>query len=251
MTANTKQNSEAPIQSRDQFAKSYKEARAMLHAQHRDHNPIQFKKKHIKQYEHEFELLTHADPSMRVLEIGCGKGQFLKFLDHKNYRRTVGIDFDKQLAPLLDQISSAEIFFDNVLQLINSGQLTGPFDRIVMFDVAEHIEFDELVTLLKTLQNLLSDNGNILMRVPNVTSPWGLDIFFSSFDHITPLSPGRLNQLAAITGYHCLGIYPQPIIPLGRRIKSWVLNKTLDFLLASPPDIWTANCLAVYTLKKI
>lgn len=240
----------ASKQSQDQFARAYKDARAELHARHRDHDPAPFKKKHIKQFSREFELLTGADPSMHVLEIGCGKGQFLRFLEHKKYVRIVGIDFDDQLAPLLEEINPAEIFFDDVLKLIQSGKLSGPFDRIVLFDVAEHIEFDELVKLLKSLRSLLTDNGKILMRVPNVTSPWGLDIFFSSFDHITPLSPGRLDQLAAITGYHCDGVYAQPIIPMGRRVKSWILNRTLEFFLASPPEIWTANCLAVYTPEK-
>lgn len=221
--------------------------RTAFYKSHRDRSATELKNKHIAQYDHEFETLTASDAAMSVLEIGCGSGNFLRYLRHKNYKSFVGVDMDDQLADALSDLSDAEIYLDDVSETLETHLSGRTFDRIVLFDVLEHIDLPMLRELMKTLHSHIAPGGKVLIRVPNVESPWGLKMQFGTFDHVTPLGPGRLAELAIMTDWHCERCFPQPPMNPIRRTKEALANGILSFLLSYKPDIWTANVLAVFS----
>ena len=223
--------------------------RAVFYKSHRERSAITFKNKHRKQYDREFTDLTHADASMSVLEIGCGTGLFLRYLEACEYREIVGLDMDENLAGALEDLTRSEIHLDDVTSVLKNQLVNRKFDRIVMLDVAEHLQLDVLVELMTLLGTHINPNGRLLLRVPNVESPWGLKMFFGSFDHITPLSSGRMHELGKMTGWSCLGVSPQEPGRIFRRLKERLINKILGAMLSYHPDIWTANLMAVYAKK--
>lgn len=221
--------------------------RAAFYQSHRDRSATRFKKKHRIQYDREFTDLTDASPSMAVLEIGCGTGLFLRYLEAREYREIVGIDMDENLAEALADVKRSEIYFGDVTAVLKN-QLAGrKFDRIVMLDVAEHLQLDVLVSLMKRLRDHINKDGRLLLRVPNIESPWGLKMFYGSFDHVTPLGPGRMYELGVMTDWSCEGVFPQKPHRISRRLKEGLLNGLMGAFLSYHPDIWTANLLAVYT----
>ncbi len=222
------------------------EQRAAFYKSHRERSATTFKKKHRLQYDREFAELTGASPSMSVLEIGCGTGLFLRYLEACGYREIVGVDMDENLADALGDLKRSEIHFDDVMSVLKNKLANRKFDRIVLLDVAEHLQLDVLVELMKLLGSHINHNGRLLLRVPNVESPWGLRFFFGSFDHVTPLGPGRMFELGVMTGWSCDGIFPQKPGRIFKRLKERLLNKVMESLLAVHPDIWTPNLLAVY-----
>jgi SAM-dependent methyltransferase len=226
------------------------EKRAVLYKAHRDRSATTYKKKHAVQYDHEFKVLTDASPSMSVLEIGCGTGLFLRYLEDRGYREFVGLDMDEGLRHSLRDLARSEIYLEDV-QTVLRNQLAGrTFDRIVMLDVAEHLRLDVLQDLLQVLREHTVNGGKLLLRVPNVESPWGLKMFFGTFDHVTPLGPGRMHELALLTGWVCSGVFPQEPQRTFRRLKERILNRVVGSFLSYHPDIWTANLLAVYQSHK-
>lgn len=220
--------------------------RAEFYQSHRDRESSQYKKKHRIQYDAEFFKLTEANEGMSVLEIGCGTGLFLRYLEDRGFAEIVGVDMDPGLEDVLSDLKTAEIHFGDVLEVLKKPLAGRKFDRIVMLDVAEHIQFENLVRLLSDLKADLKPGGQLLLRVPNIESPWGLKMFFGTFDHVTPLGPGRMQELAHLTGWECRGIYPQEPQRWLRRFKERIANNLFKFLLSYHPDIWTANLLAVF-----
>jgi 2-polyprenyl-3-methyl-5-hydroxy-6-metoxy-1,4-benzoquinol methylase len=224
--------------------------RREFYKSHRERDATGYKKKHRRQYDLEFAALTGAAPSMSVLEIGCGSGLFLRYLEDRGYAEIVGLDMDEHLVEALADLERAEIHLDDVAKLLD-GPLAGRrFDRIVMLDVAEHIEISALTALLQRLKDFLKPGGKLMLRVPNVESPWGLRMFFGTFDHVTPLGPGRIRELAMLTGWHCERIAPQEPGRAFRRVKERLVNGMLAGLLSYHPEIWTANLLAVWHLPE-
>jgi 2-polyprenyl-3-methyl-5-hydroxy-6-metoxy-1,4-benzoquinol methylase len=220
--------------------------RAEIYQSYRDRSATEFKKKHARQYDQEFTRLTGATPSMSVLEIGCGAGLFLRYLEARGYRDIVGVDRDMQLLEALGDLQHSKIHFGDITALLKDELKQRRFDRIVVLDVAEHLQLDVLVDLMAALKGHINAGGRMLLRVPNVESPWGLKMHFGSFDHVTPLSPGRMNELGVMSGWNCTGTYPQPPGRAWRRVKERLLAALLTSLLSYHPDIWTANLLAVY-----
>ncbi|MCK5779062.1 MAG: class I SAM-dependent methyltransferase [Rhodospirillales bacterium] len=220
--------------------------RAAFYKSHREHEGTTFKKKHRRQFDHEFRDLTGADPAMSVLEIGCGTGLLLRYLEACGYARIAGLDRDENLLDTLSDLNRSEIHIGDAATVLNEKFAGQRFDRIVMFDVAEHIDLPDLIELLKALRGFLSDDGKLLLRVPNIESPWGLKMFFGTFDHVTPLGPGRLRELARLTGWKCVSVSPQEPVPTLRRWRERLLNRLLAAMLSYHPEAWTANVLAVY-----
>lgn len=220
--------------------------RAELYKAHRERHQVVLKSKHLAQYDHEFATLTGAGPSQAVLEIGCGTGLFLRYLERRGYTDIVGVDMDENLSDALADLVRAEVHLDDIATVLD-GPLKGrTFDRIVLLDVAEHLRLDVLVALLARLRDHIRPGGRMLLRVPNVESPWGLKMFFGSFDHVTPLTAGRMGELGVMSGWACTGTFPQEPARWDRRLKERLLNGILGSLLSYHPDIWTANLLAVY-----
>src|SRR3989338_11279997 len=101
-----------------------KTARAALYRAHRDRSAVVLKPKHLRQFDREFADLTQARPGMAVLEIGCGAGLFLRYLEARGYRDIVGVDSDKGLAGALADLRVAEVHLDDARRGLD-GALAG------------------------------------------------------------------------------------------------------------------------------
>jgi len=214
----------------------------------RDASGKTLRPKEIRQFDKEFLAFSAADPSMSVLELGCGAGLLLQYLKHKGFKDVTGIDYDENLTGVLSEldgdgvateISDAEAYLDRI-------QGARVFDRIVIFDVLEHFDLDSSVRILSKVRSVLAEGGKVLIRVPNSTSPWGLRMQFGTFDHVTMFSPGRLYELAKITGFEATAMAGHTI---GKRRKVFferLLHGILSRILTYHPEIWEAALVCIY-----
>lgn len=216
----------------DHKAQAYKDIR--------DRSAVNLGTKHLRQFDLEFLTFTGAEPTMSVLDIGCGAGVFLQYLHHRGFRDVVAVDYDENMRDALANIEQAgfavesmeaEAFIDRV-----KGQRR--FDRIVLFDILEHMELDQCVSLLGKLHGILNSGGKILIRVPNVTSPWGLRMQFDTFDHVTIFSPGRIQELATLSGYTVTALKGEISGKRRKIIFQRCLHWMLARLLPYHPEIW-------------
>jgi 2-polyprenyl-3-methyl-5-hydroxy-6-metoxy-1,4-benzoquinol methylase len=99
-----------------------------------------------------------------VLDIGCGKGHFLKQVRDTTGAETWGVETEKGMA--LEASSNADkIITGNVESIIDSIP-DKYFDCIVFNDILEHIIYPE--NILINIKPKLSDIGIIVASIPNV-----------------------------------------------------------------------------------
>lgn len=106
-----------------------------------------------------------TEDSKNILEIGCGKGVFFGYLKkNRNIEHSSGIELDNESA------EKAREVFDEVLVGTVESQLDTlsdkKFDTIICNDVLEHLV--DPYSTLKRLRALLSDNGEVVVSLPNV-----------------------------------------------------------------------------------
>jgi len=102
-------------------------------------------------------------PGQRVIEVGCGTGDVLSFLQP---REGVGIDLSPQMI-VIAQTKHPELRFE-VRDLMDES-LSPAFDFVVAVDVAEHVQ--DLVKLMHSMSAALNDNGKIVLTT--VHPSWG------------------------------------------------------------------------------
>ena len=133
-------------------------------------------------------------PGERVLDIGCGRGEFLSLLKRNNIA-TRGIDLNGAMvqeakALDLDVLEGDAIAYLRSLPDNSLAAITG-------FHIVEHISFKELVSLFDTANRVLMPGGLVLFETPN---PENLVVGACTFNydptHNKPLPPDYLRFIA-------------------------------------------------------
>lgn len=214
--------------------------KAQAYKNFRDRSAITLGTKHVRQFDRAFLAFTGAEPTMSVLDIGCGAGVFLRYLKHRGFRDVVAVDYDENIHTALAEVEQSGFTVESMEAEAFVARVQGQrrFDRIVLFDILEHMELDQCVSLLCKLHGILNSGGKILIRVPNVTSPWGLRMQFDTFDHVTLFSPGRVRELAALSAYRVTALKGEISGKRRKIIFQRCLHWMLARLLPYHPEIW-------------
>jgi len=189
----------------------------------------------------------------KILDIGCGLGQFLYYLDKEGFRNLTGIDISKNQVELaLKMQPHLDIrFTDDTIKFLNKFQ--EEHDVIVMNDVIEHLNLDELFKLLMGIHLSLKKNGLIIIKTINSAYPLSNASRYMDLTHTISFHKKSLTQLlihAQFSDIQCyqeeIGLY-NPIFIAKKSIVIVVrlFLKTLIYFSESDwPGIISTNLIA-------
>ena len=183
---------------------------------------------------------------MNCLEIGSGTGGFLLYLARKGVADFQGIDHDPQLTGMQPpEVAGRFECMDAGQYLDNLGDRV--FDRIVLLDVLEHFTPEEGFRLLSKVKNALSEQGKIIVKVPNAASPWGMNYQFGDLTHKTAYNGESLRQLGIACGLKIERIYDQRQGTRRRMMTDALVHRFLSWALLTPPPQWGANLYGIFS----
>jgi len=142
-------------------------------------------------------LAAHVDsPSGRVLDIGCGKGAFLRsFRDHRPEWHCVGIEPSREEAELARCDGHLEVHEG----MLGSAPLDREsFDLVAIMHVFEHVP--RPLETLHQIRDLLKPGGMLFIEVPNTAD---LNMFYDLllFEHLYHFTPETLVWLLSREGF--------------------------------------------------
>ena len=135
-----------------------------------------------RQYEAYFSLLPHSgnDP---WLDIGCGAGEFIRFLGKKGIP-AIGIDMGAQ------EIERAQSRGLNVRQseaVTFLRETVQNYRGISLLEVIEHIPTESIILMLETAVSRLVSGGVLLIETINLNHPLALNGFYTDPTHVRPV----------------------------------------------------------------
>ncbi len=121
------------------------------------------------------EALTVAGiaPGMAVLDVGCGRGEILRQTSRLG-ARAFGIDYAEAAVRLSQRIAAEVVDQGGEAGIYQASALFLPFeaetfDRVLMFDIVEHLYPAELAVALAEARRVLKQGGRIIVHTaPNV-----------------------------------------------------------------------------------
>ena len=119
--------------------------------------------------------LAAVSPGMRVLDVGCGRGEILRHAARLG-ADAYGIDYAPVAFTMSRKViasAEGEIFPGRTaVYLADAKHLpfpTGAFDRVLMFDVVEHLHPWELDVALKEIHRVMKPDGMFIVHTaPNI-----------------------------------------------------------------------------------
>ena len=117
-------------------------------------------------YRHNYARLF-GRKKLRVLEIGCGEGWFVKVLQENGIRDVTGIDLSPEdVAAGREHFGLTNLEVADALEFLRDRPEA--FDIIFAKDVLEHVERDALCPLLTAVTGALRPGGSAVFQVPNM-----------------------------------------------------------------------------------
>lgn len=154
--------------------------------------------------ERQSEYLNYFSGCRHIVDIGCGRGEFLTLLKENNINAE-GVEIYK---PYVDYCRNAglKVHLESGIDYLNNVS-TGSIDGIYMGQVAEHLSVRDLITTIQLAYEKLVNGSYLIMETPN---PMTLAIFTHAFyidpSHNKPVHPYLLQYLAQKAGFHQVSI---------------------------------------------
>ncbi len=141
--------------------------------------------------------LNHIKNSQFVIDLGCGRGEFLEILQ-KNSIQGAGVEKEPSLCAILKE-KNLRYFQRDIFDFLEEKPLD--FDTVVSFHLIEHLSLKEAIYFLKLIYDKLPNKGILIIETPNPTSLFSFLNFFKDPGHKTPWHPETLNFYANEIGF--------------------------------------------------
>ena len=160
--------------------------------------------------------LTEFASADDILDVGCGRGEFLVLLRDAGKRAT-GIDIDADMVAQCRDEGLDVVRAEAVEHL--SGLASESLGGIFAAQVVEHLPPAELVAFLAAARVALAPGGVIVLETINPASLCALRNYFADLTHAQPLVPETLSFLVESAGFTGPRIaYTSPVPDRGRLI---------------------------------
>ncbi|MBN1430758.1 MAG: class I SAM-dependent methyltransferase [Anaerolineae bacterium] len=146
-----------------------------------------------------FEWLAPQDDD-HILDGGCGRGFYLKFIRHVCKARLAGVELEFPYLRIARKALAGEVH----LTLVNGSLYDLPFpaetfDKAILSEVLEHVDDD--VRALQSVTRVLKPGGLIAITVPNADYPFWWDPINKTLEALFKTHI-RHGLLAGIWAYH-------------------------------------------------
>ena len=144
------------------------------------------------------KYLKYFECCKNVLDIGCGRGEFLELAKEKGIGAK-GIDINEDMVKYC-QSRGLDVIKSDAIEYLESLE-DKSLDGIFMAQVVEHLEPEYLVNLLKLCYRKLKFGYYIVIETVNPLSLFSLMNFYADLTHKKPVYPETMKFLLEYVGY--------------------------------------------------
>jgi len=142
----------------------------------------------------------------RILDVGCGVGHFLYFLERSGYQNYLGIDTSPEQVAFCQENITDKVEMADAFEFLKSKPSS--FDVIFSSNFVEHFSIDQLLTFTRLVNFSLKAEGIVILRTTNLASPFKAASFWDDVTHITPFTERSLKQLLRLSQFEDVQVYP-------------------------------------------
>ncbi len=167
-----------------------------------------------------------------ALDLGCGRGEFLKILAQQGWS---GVGFDSNSAQCAIAANKGlhvkcEDLFTGLTQI--EGNSVG---LVSALQVVEHMPPDAIRTLIQKSFEVLVSGGRVIVETVNPLSPFALSHFWLDETHVRPVNAYWLEFCLSELGFTDIKTLYQSLVPMQWRSDSTLSNYANYAVIATKP----------------
>ena len=176
-------------------------------------------------------LLNEIDPTAPLLDLGCGRGEWISLVNSTG-RTALGVDHNSLF---VDQCvtNGLDVTQGDLIEALR-GQQADSLGAVTLFQVLEHLQFDQVLEILELSLQALIPGGVLIAEVPNAKNlQVGSGTFWIDPTHNRPWYPELLEFLARHTGFSAVtGRYSNPLgeMPILEGVQLNIARPITDLL---------------------
>lgn len=165
-----------------------------------------------------FGGLLPEDKKVKMLDLGCGSGEFVYWLQKSGYDNSEGIDISGEQVSLAGRLGIKNVSRADARDFLKANK--GKYGFVFARDLLEHFSKDELLDLTKLIFDSLGKDGKFVAQVPNAGNLFWGRLRHGDFTHDVSFTEQGISQLLMVSGFRKISAYPQR--PVIHGIKSFV-----------------------------
>jgi 2-polyprenyl-3-methyl-5-hydroxy-6-metoxy-1,4-benzoquinol methylase len=186
-------------------------------------------------------FLTHIiatylppDRNSRILDLACGPGALLYFLEQAGYRDIAGVDVSAEQIAVAARLGIASATSATLEQFL-AAQPPASADAVLAIDILEHLTRPQVMTVLAMVRRVLKPGGRCVAHVPNGEGIYSSRIRYGDFTHELAFTQNSARQVFRVAGFSQVKCYEDKprvhgFVSLARRII-WDVGTLPDRLL--------------------
>ena len=156
-------------------------------------------KQRLVPYVEKIVLAGAGSPARPILDVGCGRGEFLELLKD-NHLSAYGIDINSIMVERSVALGLDARCVDLLTHLKSVGD--GTLGAVAAFHVVEHLPFDVLIAFLDEALRVIAPGGLLILETPNPeTVRVGASTFYNDPTHRNPIMPEPLRFMVEQRGF--------------------------------------------------
>jgi len=165
-----------------------------------------------------FDGILPERKSVKIIDLACGAGHFLYFLQKEGYTNTQGIDLSEEQLEVANKMGVENLEKADLFDYLPKHPQS--FDMIIANDIIEHLKKDEVLEFLDMIYHSLVPNGRVLICTVNAQSLFGARTVFIDFTHEQGFTPISLSQVLRVCNFEDVKVYGEK--PIAHDFKSAV-----------------------------
>jgi 2-polyprenyl-3-methyl-5-hydroxy-6-metoxy-1,4-benzoquinol methylase len=123
-----------------------------------------------KMYQKRFGKFLPKDKSALIIDLGCGNGNMVWWLDQLGYANASGIDISLEQVDAGRSLGLKNVCQGEIKEFLHDKK--DMFTTIFAIDIIEHFNKEDIAEILPLCYTSLKDNGIMIIQVPNAESPF-------------------------------------------------------------------------------
>ncbi len=165
-----------------------------------------------------YERFLPADKKARILDLGCGNGSLVYWLEGLGYAEAEGVDVSPEQVELAKSLGVKKVYCEDLVNFLEQSKTE--YDVVFIRDTLGHFFKKEIVNIMDLIYRKVKKGGKLIIKTPNAESPLSGQLRHGDFTHEVGFTRTSLRQLAEVAGFGKTEAYPTP--PVVHGLKSGV-----------------------------